>query len=875
MIISILNYIFYTSRCLHYFSSEEKLRAHGEDCEMINECRIILPTEKEKVFYFKKYNALEQLPFVVYADLECILEKQEHTNGKFQALQEHTVFSIGYYIHCKYKKSLCKYRAYRGDSGAVAWFVRELVDIVRYLMNNDFKYNVPMEEKSTDEWNVIWKMSTHCSICEKPFSPDDNERDRDHCHYTGRFRGMSHHECNLKFNRKYIVPVVFHNLSGYDAHFIIEEIATSMSGETCVLPLTKEKYVSFTQYIPFDDKKRFLQLRFIDSFKFLASSLDNLSSILDNSNKNILRENFQNLTNTQFQLLTQKGVFPYEYLDTYSKLDETALPSRDLFYSSINNETVSIENYNHAHYVWQNFNIQNLGEYSDLYMKTDILLLADIFENFREKSVQCYRLDPAYSYTLPNYAWEVMLLYTDIHMELLTDIDMLMFIERGIRGGIAQCITRYARANNKYMQSDYDPNMTTNYLMYFDVNNLYGFAMSQPLPYGQFKWVDDVESFDISSIKADSDIGYIFEVDLSYPQDLHDLHSDLPFCPTHDKATNSKQTKLLTTLHNKTRYIIHYQNLQQCIKYGLHVTKIHRILQFAQSTWLKPYIDLNTMLRQQATNDFDKTLYKLMNNAVFGKTMENLRNHVDVKLRTKWRGRYGIEQYIAKPNFHSRSIFSENFVAIQLNKLHIKYNKPVYIGMCILEISKICMYDFHYGYMLPQYRDQCKILYMDTDSFMYNIQCNDIYEDMKSHISMFDTSDYDSDNVYNMARNNKKVPGLMKDENCGKIMREYVGLRAKMYSLKVDNSKDTKKIKGIKKNIVQKTIHFEDYKICLNEKIEIKRQQVLIRSRLHKVYTISEKKIALSCFDDKRYILDDGINTLAWGHYRIVNNNDV
>ncbi|XP_070526248.1 uncharacterized protein [Cardiocondyla obscurior] len=226
-----------------------------------------------------------------------------------------------------------------------------------------------------------------------------------------------------------------------------------------------------------------------------------------------------------------------------------------------------------------------------------------------------------------------------------------------------------------------------------------------------------------------------------------------------------------------------------------------------------------------------------MNNAVFGKTMENVRNHVDVRLVTHWEGRFGAEALISKPNFHSRSIFAENLVAIEMRKLEVKFNKPIYVGMCILDISKTCLYEFHHEYMQPLYQNKCKIMYTDTDSLIYHIECEDVYEIMKRDINRFDTSDYACDNVYGIPQVNKKVPGLMKDENNGAIMTEFIGLRAKMYALRVDGKKDTKKIKGVKSNVVAKKITFDDYTRCLKEEIEMTRQQTCIRSKLHEVYT--------------------------------------
>ena len=257
-----------------------------------------------------------------------------------------------------------------------------------------------------------------------------------------------------------------------------------------------------------------------------------------------MQREYCNLSAENFDLLTRKGVFPYEYIDCVEKLEELQLPPRESFYSSLTGDTVSESDYAHADNVWQRFFIQTLGEYSDLYLKTDVLLLADIFENFRNSCVASYGLDPAYYYTLPGFTWDAMLKHTRINFELLTDVDMVLFIERGIRGGLSQCSNRYARANNKYMQS-YDQSKPSSYLMYFDVNNLYGWAMCQPLPYANFRWVDDVTNFNIIDIALDSPIGYILEVDLEYPQHLHDVHTDLPFCPTRDKPPGKRQDKLL------------------------------------------------------------------------------------------------------------------------------------------------------------------------------------------------------------------------------------------------------------------------------------------------------------------------------------------
>jgi len=858
---------------MHYFNTSEKLSAHSVDCERMNDCAIVLPNDDDKWLAFRNYDRKERIPFVVYADLECALErKEEESTSNTSITQHHKAFSVGYYIRCAYDDSKSMYRSYRGER-CVSWFVEELHDLAQRV-KTILDANVPMADLTRDELDRF-NSATHCYVCEKPFAPDDS-RVRDHCHLTGRYRGPAHSNCNLNYNDSYVIPVFFHNLSGYDAHFIIQDVANAFPGRVDLLPLTKEKYISFTKNVKdtvADERgkrkwKTCVKLRFVDSFKFLGTSLEKLASYLDKSKLKIARSEFRELSSEDFELLTRKGVFPYEYIDSVDKLRETRLPPRESFYSSLTDDTVSVDDYEHAINIWERFRIETLGDYSDLYLKTDVLLLADVFENFRDACIESYGLDPTHYYTLPGYTWDAMLKHTGIRFELLTDIDMLLFLERGIRGGLSQCSNRYARANNKYAGT-YDSSEPSTYLMYFDVNNLYGWAMCQPLPYADFQWVDDVANFDIMSVTSESLIGYILEVDLAYPRGLHDSHADLPFCPTCDKPPGKRSDKLLATLYDKHRYVTYYRNLQQCVRHGLRVTKIHRILRFAQSPWLRGYIELNTRLRTRARNEFEKNLYKLMNNAVFGKTMENVRNHVDVRLVTQWDGRYGAEAMISKLNFHSRSVFSENLVAVELRKLSVKLDKPIYVGMCILDISKIRLYEFHYEYMLPLYGDKCKIMYTDTDSLIYSIECDDVYENIKRDIDRFDTSDYAADNAYGIPLANKKMPGLMKDENNGAIMTEFVGLRAKMYALRVDGKKDTKKSKGVKSSVVASKITFEDYTRCLRREIEMTRKQSCIRSKLHAVYTVSESKIALSPHDDKRYVAPESTDTLPWGHYAI------
>ena len=245
-----------------------------------------------------------------------------------------------------------------------------------------------------------------------------------------------------------------------------------------------------------------------------------------------------------------------------------------------------------------------------------MVLLANLYEAFRETCLEHYKLDPVHFYTSPGLDWKACLKCTGIRLELLTDPDMLLMFESGIRGGITQAVCKYAAANNPYMGDKFDPNEDTTYLQYLDTNNLYGWAMSQALPTGGFRWVD-VNPNEISELTARTDKGYLLEVDVRYPTELHDSQNDLP--PMCERMKINGVEKLVPNLRDKKGYVIHIKALDQALTHGLVLDRIHRAIEFDQSAWMKPYIDFNSQLRTRATSDFEKDFFKLMNNSVFGK----------------------------------------------------------------------------------------------------------------------------------------------------------------------------------------------------------------------------------------------------------------
>ena len=598
------------------------------------------------------------------------------------------------------------------------------------------------------------------------------------------------------------------------------------------------------------------EIRFIDSFKFLQTSLSNLVSNLQPTDFINTKRKFKHNT----QLITRKGVYPYDYVSSLSKFFETQLPAKQEFYSKLNNEEISDEDYKHAQKVFQTFNCKTIKDYHDLYLKSDVLLLADVFENFRKTCLKHYNLDPAHYYTSPGLAWDACLKTTKQELQLLDDYDMLMMFERGIRGGITHISKRYAEANNKYMKN-YNPKKPSTFIQYLDANNLYGWAMSQSLPTHGFEWVENITKSRVKKIlESNPTKGYIFEVDLVYPRHLWELHNNYPLAPETLKVNGVE--KLICHFKPRTNYVLHYRNLKQYLSMGIKLKAVHRAISFEQSPWMEPYIRKNTELRKTASNSFEKDFFKLMNNSVFGKTIENIRKRQNIKLVDNRKTALKLSK---KPNFERVTIFDKNLIAVHMKKTEVYFNKPVYVGQAILDLSKTLMFDFHYNYIKDKYNNKAELLFTDTDSLMYQIQTEDFYKDITADVeSKFDTSDYPKDHPSGIPTGlNKKVIGMFKDEVAGKQISHFIALRPKLYSFKIDDGKNVKKCKGIKKSVVSKGITFEHYFDCLFTGDKQMRSMKIIQSKNHNIYSKEVNKIALSCEDDKRLVQINKVDTKA------------
>ena len=451
---------------------------------------------------------------------------------------------------------------------------------------------------------------------------------------------------------------------------------------TCVENLVYMKFEDDHMFFKCFDCNTWFKCQF--EFNFIKS----LSNTYNFAKKNI----------NKFILLLRKYVYPYEYMTDWDRFNETKLLPVDRFYRKLTQQGIKEIDYRHANKVFETSKLKNMRDFRDLY---DTLQLFDVFEKFRSTCDNIFKLDPANYLSAAGLFWNACLEKTAIKLELLTDLDMFLLIESGLRRGICHPVKRYAKANNKYMKI-YDKKKKSSYILYLDANNLYGYVMVRKLPKGGIKWVKNISEFTPDFIKnydENSVKGYFIEADIIYPKELQSHHSDLPFFP--ERLTINKTKKLACTLYDKCNYVTNISMLKSAIKHGLILEKVHKVIEFDQEVWMKVYADMNTTHRTNAKNEFVKKFFKLCNNAVFGKTMENKIKNRDIKLVTTQKKRMKL---VREPNFYRIKHFTNDLSAFEKRKTNILMDKPIYFGFTILELSKVALiYEFWYEYLKPKY----------------------------------------------------------------------------------------------------------------------------------------------------------------------------
>ena len=853
--------------CLCYFVKKERYDLHVELCVKGGH-QYEFPHKDAAQLNFSNYSNIVPASFVTYCDLEAMITKEVKVNrGKIQTKSVHVPIAVGAITVCRPKKEFGSLpMIYTGADciDVLLQFIQSKVSRVSNILKN---VCVPCIMRPEDKY--MHKHAKHCFMCRKKFSNFCHlDKVRDHCHLSGNFRYTLCSTCNLTCaKRPPEIHLFFHGLSNYDSHFIIQKLYNFSSTEIKIIPKNTEKYLSFSVGC----------IHFKDSYQFLLESLAILvQDLMDKRPDHFVYVNRFIKDDEQRELLKQKGIFPYNYMKDVRVLRKKHLPKKEGFFNDLTCQHITKDEYDFAQKVWDRFSCKTFQDYMEIYLLADCLLLCDVFENFRSNCLQQYNIDPCYYFSAPHFTFDAFLRHSSLTLELLSDINQYLFIIKGIRGGMSMVSKRHAVTNNKYVEG-YNSLKSSSFILYLDANNLYGRAMQEYLPWKNFEWMSPHQlNYDfIKWLKPEGEVGCIIQCSLEYPVALHNYHSDYPLaplkksvpygmlspvarmiCDKHKLKRTTNVEKLLATVEDKDFYILHYRNLQLYVSLGLRVKKIHAGIIFKQGPIMKSYVDFNSEKRAQATNKFDTDFYKLLSNSLYGKTIENPEKRSKVKLCSE---SSTYENYIGKPNFKNAKRINSKLVGVEMKYSSIKINKPFYIGMSILDLSKWHMYNFHYNVMKAIFSDRVHLLYTDTDSFIYEISSADVYEELRPHArDYFDFSNYQESH-------------MLKNESASKCITEFVGLRSKMHSFMFDDKKDVSKAevrvaKGVQKSVIFNDLRFSTYLNCLwNDEVK-EHNFKTIRSMKHSVATYTQSKITLCPFEDKRYLLD-AINSLPYGHY--------
>jgi len=582
-------------------------------------------------------------------------------------------------------------------------------------------------------------------------------------------------------------------------------------------------------------------------------------------------------------MLLRKGVFPYEYVASDFILEETSLPQKEYFYSKLKQSHISSEDYEFALEVFHEAKCRNIKDYLELYLKTDVLLLTEIFENFRKNIYSNYNLDPAQLLTISSTAMQAALLQYNKGIELLRDISVITEFESSIRGGFTSVVKGKATFNNKYL-NDFDPNKPISTGIFLDINSLYGTVLHGKLPVGDFKELSEEEimNFNIDDIDLNGEFCYALSIDFEIPDDVKKLTDDFPLGLRQEEISFEdlsefsqklsetsgvkfiKQKSLVASHKPQEKYLISLNLLKLFKDIGLECKKIHRIFRFRQEALFKDFIEKNIELRTNAKSPFEKELFKLMSNSIYGKLLYNSRkNDTDTKLVTTEKR---FDKLVCNPRLKECYPISENKLIMKLSADKIELKYPLYVGWFVLELSKYHMYNFYYNILKKTYGNNVNLVYSDTDSFLLNFENIDIYEEMGKEPLMdyIDTSNFPSNHELYSEKNKGKL-GLLKSETADLPIKEAYCLAPKTYSVLLNNDETKNTAKGVNKSQKNELKH-EIYKQIHDGTLkEIQSICPTIRSIKNNLYTLETKKHALVKLDRKRYWIDREIS-VGYGH---------
>ena len=893
-------------KCLKSYYHKNLFEAH------VLKCTGIQKTQNESIpnppiFYFKDQDKTIDAPTVMYADIEAILEKLDVIPANTERTHRHIPCAVGSMIISRIPDIWAheKYVEHVGPT-CMEQFIDYLEKVAMdvWTWSEGFETRI-RENRTQDEWNRF-KQSTCCYLCKSAFQEPKKgkmtDKHFDHDHLTGKYRGAACRKCNMKMRvSRRSVPIYFHNYRGYDNHHIVHAFHNRPQWELEPIAQNMEKFMAMTAKFPVSKTPKgeniYVNMCFRDSFQVLS---EGLATLVSNVGEESLHQTLKmtNIYGISKELILAKGVFPYCFFDSFDKMEYDQLPAIEDFFDTLSQKALSPADYGRAQGAWNEFQCDNMGEYMLRYLEMDVRQLTDVFERFRVISKREDGLDGAHYMTISQFALSSALKMVGKSLDLCPTPEMYRLFEKSIRGGISFCNVHFVEACNTYTdQLDIKDDEDVS-LMYVDANNLYGAALSQKLPVGDFHIFEDPEQIDWMSIDTEGMYGFLLEVDLEYPRDIHDATQWFPLAAenrdiTHDMLTPDmrehlkllnnirgydvdremvKAHKLVGTCLNKSEYVVHFKVLKFYLQKGLKITKIHQCIRFIQEEIYKPFIDFNSSRRAQATNEFEKSYYKQKNNSLFGKSMENVRDRIKVKLIGT---AYKYVEYASKPTFCGATILAPELALVQYSNENVMLKSTIAIGAAVLDNSKLIMYDLAYN-KLPKYESQfnCKmqIIGGDTDSLFLVVRggvdlLREMYPSMISD-GLLDTSNYPKNHPLYSNKLNARL-GCIKDEFKGEICKEVILLAPKCYSFKLMNDETKSTAKGVGRN-VKKTFNHEDYRERYFLKTELRRSIRRMQSFKHKIYNIKQDKVALSFFENKRAWTGDN-ESLPYGHYLLDN----
>lgn len=848
---------FFCIRCFLHFPTQERLDIHVKACGNEKLTTIKLPAGKS-YYKFDRQDCVQRNYVICTIDVESFLSKVQSCSPKPDSsftydIHRHELAAVS--IFCKVLSDTPEAKKIPSGIHTIVYKEEQSIEdeLISYFdsltkaANVFFNKQYPIHYSKADE--VEYEKSEVCYACHLPFTNEDIKC-HDHCHLTPRnnLRGACHTSCNLKMRVKRMIPILAHNLGKYDGHFFIKMFA-KRNFKMYVIPHTIETYLCF------DVRYNGVILRFLDSFKFFNSSLQNALDSLPNEYFIETRKVFPEEVHS---LIFSKLPFCYTFLSNPESLTCTEIPPKSFFYNDLTEKETSDEEYERAKLLWERLKCKSFSDFMSNYVQADTVQLFDLCHYFRDLIYDNFGLELTNFLSLPHLSITAMLKLSKTQIQVFDDsmqgaYDM---IRRSIYGGIVTCNVRYVEAKNDIVLSQYDLNSAYVTIL----RNL-------KLPISDYLFVP-IDSQDWQSLDTTGIYGYFLEIDCHFPPSTHDYLDQ--FIPIVERKLppGAKTERLISDFTDKHNYVLTLQHYQLLIRLGVQITRIWQVLQYKQSNYMAPYIDIVSNWRTKSTNKFANAQFKGMQVYIYGKLISRVVRR-SVEIITDERR---MQKVVRKGTFLDRYIYEYptfSMAIVELSKGVVLVNRPIIIGSFVLNMTKVLMYQFWYDVIKVNF-DCASLIATDTDSALFSFKSKDpdsIFKKLSQH---FDFSNLDPAHPL-FSNENKGVLGKFKLETKGKRVLAACCVKSKVYSLLFEDSSCIKKLKGVQKDYVLNKISFSDYVDCVKNSTTRFALFKSIISREHELFTVQKCKLALECTDHKRFLLPDRINTLAFGNYKINN----